>query len=106
MKSQTPPKWTQIYPQGTQAGDEEQRFFIAIARNPKFKYRSVAAIAKEARLSKERTEEIIEKYFKKGMIFQSNTNEDGWAYWERVPGRLKKDDTIAEKDKKSRLTKK
>ena len=45
-----PPKWTQIYPQGTSAGDEEQRFFIALERNKKYKFRSVAQMAKETRL--------------------------------------------------------
>ena len=55
------PKWTDVYPQGCKAGDEEQDFFIALARNPKWQWRSVAAIAKESGLSKERVEELLNK---------------------------------------------
>lgn len=79
------PKWTDVYPQGCKAGDEEQDFFIALARNPKWQWRSVAAIAKESGLSKERVEELLNKYWKRGMIFQNPQNDDQWGYWERVP---------------------
>jgi hypothetical protein len=80
-----PKKWTEVYPQGTKEGDEERKFFIALGRNPQFDWRSVAAIAKEAGLSKTRVEEIIAKYHKKGMVLQSAKNDEHWAYWERVP---------------------
>ena len=83
-----PKKWIDVYPQGTKDGDEEQKFFIALARNPKYDWRSAAAVAKESGLSIERTEQIIEKYVKKGLVFQSPKNNDHWGYWERVPEML------------------
>lgn len=85
MKKKTLPKWTDVYPQGCQEGDEEQEFFISLSRNLKWKWRSVAAIASEAKLTQKRVEEIIAKYYKKGMIFQNETNADQWCYWERNP---------------------
>jgi hypothetical protein len=99
-----PPKWPNVYPQGTKAGSEEHEFFKALARHPKFAWRSVAAISKESGLSKERVEEIIYKYFKKGMIFSSPKNDKQWGYWERVPEMLEKDKaSIAQEDQKSRI---
>ena len=84
-KSKKLRKWTQVYPQGTKAGDEEQKFFIALARHPKFEWRTVAALSKETGLTKERVEEIVAKYEKAGMVFNNPKNEEQWAYWERVP---------------------
>jgi len=83
-----PPKWTDTYPHGTKQGDEEVKFFISLARNPKFQWRSTSAIAKESGLTKERVEEIIQKYHRKGMIFQNPKNDEQWGYWERVPEML------------------
>lgn len=101
-----PKKWTDVYPQGSQEGDEEQAFFISLARNLKWQWRSTAAIAKEANLTKERVEELINKYYKKGMVFQNPANEDQWGYWERVPEMLPKDeDSITDKDHKDRIKK-
>lgn len=98
------PKWTDVYPQGTKAGDEEQRFFIALARNAKYKWRSVNAIEKEANLSKERTEQIIAKYFKRKMVYQNPQVEDQWGYWERVPECVPEvEDSIGRADQKSRI---
>ena len=98
--------WAEIFPQGTQEGDEEQRFFIALARNPKYDWRSTKAIIKESNLSQERVEELLEKYLNMGLIFGSETNEDHWAYWERVPDLLKKDlRSISKKDKDGRVDK-
>lgn len=100
------PKWTDVYPQGTKTGDEEQRFFIALARNPKYKWRSVAAIEKEANLTKERVEQIISKYFKRKMIYQNPQVEDQWGYWERVPEQVPDvEDSIARADQKNRIDK-
>ena len=104
LKSGNPPKWVNVYPQGTKEGDEEQLVFISLARNPKYEWRSVATIAKESGLSKERVEEILAKYYKKGMVFQSNKNEDLWAYWERVPQLVYDDQgSVSDKDKKNRV---
>lgn len=99
-----PPKWIDVYPQGTKAGDEEQAFFIALARHPKWQWRSTAQLAKEANLTKERVEEIIEKYHKKGMVFQNPSNEDQWSYWERTPDMLPEDeDSLTTTDHKNRI---
>ena len=78
-----PPRWSDVYPQGTKEGDEEQGLFLALSRNLTYAYRSVGQLSKDSNLSKERTEEILNKYWKKGMTFQNNDNK--WAYWERVP---------------------
>jgi hypothetical protein len=103
-KAKKPPKWINIYPQGTKEGDEEQKFFIALSRHPKWEWRSVAQMAKETGLTEKRIEEMINKYYKKGMVFQNPKNEIYWGYWERVPEMLPKDDgTIVQKDQKSRI---
>lgn len=103
-KKKKPAKWVDVYPQGTPAGNEEQRFFIALARNAKYEWRSVAALAKEANLTEHRVEEILSKYYKKGMVFQSPKNESYWGYWERVPDMLPDDTgTIAKSDQNSRI---
>jgi len=105
-KSKTPPKWTSVYPQGTREGDEEQGFFIALSRSAKWQWRSTAQISKEAKLTKERVDEILQKYWKKGMVFQSPTNEDHWGYWERVPEMLpKEEESITDKDHNDRINK-
>lgn len=99
-----PKKWIDVYPQGTTEGNEEQRFFIALARNPKYCWRSVAAIAKESNLTVQRVEKIIEKYFNKGMIFQNPKTEDQWAYWERVPDMVPKtNNSVVKKDHENRI---
>lgn len=100
-----PKKWTEVYPQGTAEGDEEARFFKSLARNPKYDWRSTAAIAKESGLDQRRVEEIISKYLKKSMVFQSPSNEDHWGYWERVPHMLPEEyrsASDADKDKRIR----
>ena len=96
--------WTEVYPQGSKEGDEEQGFFIAISRHPKWKWRSVAQIAKEANLTKQRVEEIIQKYHKRGMILQSPQNEDMYGYWENHKEMLPKPRLSAsEEDHKNRI---
>ena len=103
-KSKKPKKWTQVYPQGTKEGDEEQSLFISLSRNPKWQWRSVAQLAAESNLTKVRVEEILNKYFKRGMVFQNPSNSDQWGYWERVPHMLPDDtSTIAKKDQKKRI---
>lgn len=99
-------KWTDVYPHGTKEGDEEQGVFIALARHPKWQWRSVSALAKEANISKERVEQILYKYWKMGMVFQNPQNEDQWGYWERVPDMVKKDPgSISDRDQEDRLKK-
>jgi hypothetical protein len=99
-----PPKWVNVYPQGTKEGDEEQLLFISLARHPKYEWRSVAQISKDTGLTKERVEEILNKYYKKGMVFQSQKNDELWAYWERVPDLVNGNtSSISDKDKKDRI---
>lgn len=99
-----PKKWIEIYPSGTVEGDEESKFFRALARNPKYEWRSVATISKESNLSKKRVEEIIQKYYKLGIIFQNPKNEDNWGYWERVPHMLPdRRESISNDDKNKRI---
>ena len=99
-----PPKWSHVYPQGTKEGDEEQLVFISLSRNPKYEWRSVSTVAKETGLITQRVEEILNKYYKKGMVFQSSKNEDLWAYWERVPQLVPgSPQSISDKDKQDRI---
>lgn len=101
-----PKKWTEMYPVGTLEGDEEARFFRVLARNPKFEWRSTAALSKEANLSKKRVEEIISKYHKLGLVFQNPKNDEHWGYWERVPHMLpEKKESISNDDKNERIKK-
>ena len=102
--TQNPPKWVNVYPQGTKEGDEEQKLFISLARHAKYEWRSVSAMSAESGLSKKRVEEILAKYYKKGMVFQNPKQDEQWGYWERVPHMLKNDaDSISDKDHKKRI---
>jgi len=102
-----PKRWTELYPYGTKEGDEEAKFFRALARHNKFEYRSTGAIVKETGLSRERVEEIIDKYVNKTkppLIYPHSTNDEHWGYWERCPEVLKKDKrSLSEKDKDKRI---
>jgi len=103
-----PKKWTEVYPYGTKEGDDEAKFFRALARHPKFDYRSTAAIIKATGLSRQRVEEIVDKYTKvtPPLIFLHPTNDDHWGYWERCQDRLKDDKRdISRKDKDNRVDK-
>jgi len=97
-----PKCWWEVFPQGTRDGDEESRFFCAIARHPDFKYRSVEKLSEEAQLSKSRVEDIISKYAPLGMILQNPKDPDQWGYWERV-GTKKAEKGILEEDHELRL---
>lgn len=105
---QKPKKWYDVYPYGTKGGDEEAKVFRALSRHPKFDYRSTGAIMKATGISRERIEEIIDKYMTcdPPLIFAHPSNEEHWGYWERCPDRLKDDDRdIAKKDKEDRIDK-
>lgn len=102
MKKQQ--RWLDVYPQGTKEGDEEQKFFIALARNKKWKWRSVDAISQTTGLSVKRVEEIIDKYQKNDIVVR-NPNSDGqWGYWERIDSE-KDDKSINKKDQDDRIQK-
>jgi hypothetical protein len=106
MSKIKPKKWTEAYAVGTKQGDEESKFFKALARNPKYEWRSTAALSKESNLDKKRVEEIILKYYKLGLIFQNPRNEEHWGYWERVPHMLPdKSESVSKKDKDQRIEK-
>lgn len=100
-----PKKWTEVYPQGTKEGNEEQKFFIALVRDSKWSYKSISQLVQQTGLSQERVEEIIEKYRKMGLIFNHETNEDHWGYWERNPERIKKNPSLVRKDQDARIKK-
>jgi len=101
--------WTQAYPYGTKEGDEEAKFFRALARHAKFEYRSVGALVKDSGLTRERVEEIIDKYvnnFNPPLVYAHPDNEDHWGYWERCPDRLQSDKrNISQKDQDKRINK-
>jgi hypothetical protein len=104
MKTVKPKKWTEVYPHGTKEGDEELKFFIALARNPKWTWRSVAALSKDTGLSKERIEEIIQKYEKQGIVIPNPKNEDQWGYWQRNLDCLPQvQPSVAKKDQDDRI---
>lgn len=104
-----PKKWTEVYPYGTKEGDEEAKFFRALARHPKFDYRSTGQIIKTTGLSRQRVEEIIDKYVNKvvpPLLIPHASNDDHWGYWERCQDRLKDDNRdISRKDKDNRVDK-
>jgi len=105
QNNNNPPKWSQVYPQGTKEGDEEQALFISLSRHPKYDWRSVPHLATESHLTEERAEEILFKYYKKGMVFQKPDNDIYWCYWERVPDMVpKKHKSISQTDKEKRIS--
>ena len=57
-------------------------------------------------MTKERVEEIIQKYHKKGIVIQCPTNDAHWGYWERNLDQVPDEpETIANKDQKDRINK-
>jgi hypothetical protein len=100
----TTPKWWEVFPQGTEEGDEETRFFCALNRHKEYKYRTVDNLSEESQLSKARVEEIIAKYAPSGIILQNPKNPEMWGYWERV-GSKQVDKDLLEEDHEIRLKK-
>jgi len=106
-----PKKWTEVYPQNTKEGNEECKFWKALARDKDKNYLSTSNLAKKSGLDRKRVEEIIKKYsdaknFNPPLIFAHPTQEEHWGYWERIPERLNKDDrSISQKDKDRRINK-
>ena len=99
------PTWTEIYPQGTTQGSEEQKFFISLARDPKYKFKSPNTIHKETKLPIERVEGIIDKYVALNMIIQNPNNQETYAYWENVPDLIPKEKSITKTDQDNRISK-
>jgi hypothetical protein len=104
-----PKKWTEVYPHGTREGDEEAKFFKALARHHKFDYRSIGQLIKVTGLPQDRLEEIIDKYatrYDPPLIVPHPQNEDHWGYWERCQDQLKTDQrNISQKDHDKRIDK-
>lgn len=98
-----PPHWYDVYPRGCKEGDEEEKVFISLSRRS-WSWRSIGAIAKETGLTKERVEEILYKYYKRGIVFQNPKNEDQWGYWDRVPEMLNQGKkSIVQEDLENRM---
>jgi hypothetical protein len=103
-KSKKPKHWYNVIATGTPEGDEEHKFFVALARNKKWTWRSVAALAVDAGLTETRVEEIIDKYEQMGLVFQHPTNENNWGYWECHPEMVAGEITsLAGDDQKDRI---
>jgi len=102
------PNWCDVYSHGTKEGDDELKFFVSLSRNPKYIWRSTSGIAQDTGLTKERVEEIIQKYVKLNMVYQHPKNDDNWGYWERVPVDMlpKEYQSLVAKDQKQRMKKK
>jgi hypothetical protein len=105
MQKLTPPKWWEVYPQGTARGSEEAKLFRSLCRNPNYVWRSAKALADNTGLSKTRVEEILLHYFQLGVVLQKEDNPELWGYWENVKPELRRatHQTIGEKDKEQRL---
>lgn len=100
-------KWHEIY-----QCDDERNFFVG--KNGKsglvrseYDFRSAKAIAKEAGLSDKRTDEIIDKYLKLGVVVQSPNKEDHYGYWVRVAPHLGSNtsQTVSQADQADRVKK-
>jgi hypothetical protein len=101
-------KWHEIYPQGTKEGDDDQKIFISLERNPNYKSRSVASICKDTGLSEDRVIDFLDKYSKLGQVFQNPNNENYWFYWELLPDEFiylisENPVSIADMDKNNRI---
>lgn len=101
------PKWVDVYPQGTKDGNDEQKLFVALERHKEYKWRTVAALAKEAGLTPLRVEQILDKYYKKGMVVQNPKSHEQWGYWERIkpdyPHLFETKSSVSITDKRKRL---
>lgn len=82
--------WYDVYPKGTKQGDAEEKLFKSLARNKKWKWRSVSALAKESGISEEEVEKILDKYYKLNMVLQHPHSDIRWAYWTNVPDLINK----------------
>lgn len=104
MKRKTPPNWYDVYPKGTKEGNNEEKVFKSLARNKKWKWRSLTALAKESGIKEEEVEKILYKYYKQKIVFQNPNTDTQWGYWENLPEMLEeKGESILDHDHKLRL---
>lgn len=98
------PNWYDIYPRGTKQGDKEEKVFKSLARNKKWKWRSVVALAKESNVPEEEVEKILDKYYKLKVVYQNPNSDTQWAYWTNVPEMIsEKIDSVLDRDHKMRI---
>ena len=90
-------KWWEVF-----SGNEENNFFVALARNPNFTWRTIDKLAKNAGLSIARAEEIAEKYVLAGQVVQSQKDPTKFAYFENISKKAPKD-SISSENKKKRV---
>lgn len=101
-------KWWQVY-----GSDEEKRFFVGkdgksgLVRNAEFDWRTTEALARESGLTKGKTEQIIDKYHKAGIVIQHPKDPEKWGYWEKVAPQLANQTkkSVADDDKDKRIDK-
>ena len=94
-----PKHWWDVY-----NGDEECRFFKALSRGmPGTEgWRTTDGLAKSAKLTDKRVEEIASHYVKQGLV-QTHSSEAGkWRYWERAKPK-KSADSLAKTNQKKRV---
>jgi hypothetical protein len=97
------PDWFDIYPQGTEEGDKEQKFFISLSRDPEITWKNVRTISRETDLDMEDVEKIIEKYLKLGLVVNNPNYESEWGYFKRVIGIPKPKKSITEENQNKRI---
>lgn len=101
--SKSPKKWYDVY-----RGQDEYNFFIALARHKEYKWRTIAAIAKEANITELRVEQILDKYakFDPPMVHPNPAGDHQWGYWERVKDHIPaKKKTLSGTDHENRMSK-
>lgn len=86
-----PSKWWEVY-----EGDEECRFFKALARHPEYKWRTTETIAKLSKLSIKRVQEIVQKYLPTGIVRAHASDADKWQYWERADEKVTVGSVVSE----------
>ena len=86
-------------------GNEEAKLFKELARNPKYEWRSVKALAGATKLTEERIEEILSSYESQGIVMRKESNAELWGYWEIVKPELATVGTqsISQKDRDQRV---
>lgn len=97
MSDSTIKKWWEVY-----TGDEECRFFKVLSRHPKFVWRSIDKIAKDAKISVARAEAIAEKYQLSGQVIQQQKDPTKYAYFLNVEKKAQKG-TISKENKSKRV---
>ena len=96
-------KWHQIY-----TDTDELHLFVGKDKRSglvrsQYDWRSVSSLAKEAGLSVDRTEQLIKKFVKMGVVVHSAKNESHYGYWEKVSPNVNTKTTLVGGDQASRI---